>query len=179
MVLNTLSVIQDKIRKVTARPQISQISNEEINLYINTFLLYDFPEHMRLRSLQTNYTFVTSPNVEKYSFPVEQFVSLDSPAFVGGYRVGFYQDQSIFYSTWPKLNFFQQIGTGDGSASPTLSNMTNVPAIADEVTLSTTIGGTSVSYLDNGSGSFLEQGIEIASITQSNPANVTVTSVSF
>jgi len=174
MVANTLSTIRNKVRKVTARPSTNQITDDQIDFYINTFYLYDFPEHLRLRSLQTNYIFVTKPNVEKYEFPVEEYVSLDAPAFIGGYRVGFYQDQSVFYGIWPKLNFIQTVGTGDGTSTPTLSNLSNIPCIPNNVTLSATILGESVSYLDNGEGEFIEEGEAITSITQAASAVLTV-----
>lgn len=173
MVANTLTTIRSKVRKITARPSPNQITDDQIDFYVNTFYLYDFPEHLRLRSLQTNFIFVTKPNVEKYDFPVEEYVSLEPPAFIGGYRVGFYQDQSIFYGIWPKLNFIQTVGTGDGTSNPTLNNLTNLPAIAGNVTISATILGESVSYLDDGNGNFFQEGETITAITQANPCVIT------
>lgn len=175
MVLSTLEAIRQKVRNITARPSANQISDEEIDFYINTFYLYDFPEHLRLQTLRKNYVFFTKPNIERYDFPTEMYVSNNAPIYVGGYQVGFYQDQSTFYALWPKINFSQIVGTGDGaSVSPVLNNLTSVPSIPESVSISTIIGGESISYLDNGSGAFMQEGTTITGITQA--ANAVVTS---
>lgn len=174
MVLSTLQAIRQKVRNITGRPSADQITNNGIDFYVNTFYLYDFPEHLRLQTLKKNYTFFTQANVERYDFPTEMYVSNNSPIYVGGYQVGFYQDQSVFYALWPKINFEQTVGTGDGaSVTPTLNNLSQTPAIPESVSLSATIGGTTVSYLDNGEGVFLQEGTTITGITQAATAVVT------
>ncbi len=174
MVLSTLDAIRDKVRKVTGRPSPNQITDEQIDFYINTFYLYDFPEHLRLQTLKKNYTFFTAPNIERYDFPTEMYVSNDTPVYVGGYQLGFYQDQQVFYARWPKINFIQQVGTGDGAtAAPVLTNLSNTPALRESVAISTIIGGNSVSYLDNGNGTFVQEGTSITGITQGATAVVT------
>jgi hypothetical protein len=174
MALSTLQAIRNKVRNVTGRPSANQLTDEEIDFYVNTFYLYDFPEHLRLQSLRKNYKFFTAPNIERYDFPTEMYVSNNAPIYVGGYQVGFYQDQSVFYARWPKINFSQTVGTGDGATSNvSLTSLSNVPAIRNSVTLSTTIAGNSVSYLDNGNGSFLQSGSSVSGITQALNAVVT------
>jgi len=174
MVLSTLQAIRQKVRNVTARPSANQISDDEIDFYINTFYLYDFPEHLRLQSLRRNYVFFTKPNIEKYDFPTEMYISNNAPIFVGGYQVGFYQDQSTFYGLWPKINFTQLVGTGDGiTSTPVLAALSNLPVVPESVSLSTIVGGESVSYLDDGEGAFLAEGTEITGITQGATAIVT------
>lgn len=170
----TLDVIRSKVRSITARPSVNQITDAEIDFYINTFYLYDFPEHLRLQSLKVNYTFATNPNVERYAFPVELFISNETPIFMGGYQLGFYQDQQVFYALWPKINFSQDIGTGDGATvAPALTNLSNTPVIPGSVTISTIIGGDSFSYFDNENGSFLQEGTSVTGITQAATAVIT------
>jgi hypothetical protein len=66
--ISNLQAIQTKVRRLTRSPSESQISNDQINDYINTFILYDFPEHLRLFSLRTLLTFYTQPGVDVYSW---------------------------------------------------------------------------------------------------------------
>lgn len=174
MVLSTLAAIRQKVRNITGRLSANQVSNDDIDFYVNTFYLYDFPEHLRLRTLKKNYTFFTKPNIEKYDFPKESYISNQDPIYVGGYAIGFYQEQSLFYARWPKLNFTESVGTGDGvTTNPTLTNLSNLPTIPESVALSTIIGGDSVSYLDNGDGVFLQEGTSITGITQAANAVIT------
>ena len=65
----TLSDIISKVRKITARPSTSQITDAEIAQYINTFYVFDMPEHLRMESLRFNYQFVTTANIPVYDFP--------------------------------------------------------------------------------------------------------------
>ena len=43
-----LADIQKKVRRITRSPSTSQLSDADLNEYINNFLMYDFPEHLRL-----------------------------------------------------------------------------------------------------------------------------------
>lgn len=174
MVLSTLAAIRQKVRDVTARPSANQITDEQIDFYVNTFYLYDFPEHLRLQTLRQNYIFFTKPNIERYDFPTEMYISNNSPFYVGGYQVGFHQDQSVFYALWPKINFSQTVGTGDGATvAPILASLSQTPALPESVVLSTIINGESFSYVDNGEGTFLQEGTNISGITQAATAVVT------
>lgn len=174
MVLSTLQAIRQKVRRITGRLSANQLSNDEIDFYVNTFYLYDFPEHLRLQTLEKNYVFSTAPNVEKYSFPIEAYVSNNTPIYISGYAVGMYQEQSSFYARWPKINFIQNVGTGDGATTAViLDDLSNVPAISGSVMLSTIISGNSVSYIDDGNGVFLDTGTEITGISQAVNAVIT------
>lgn len=170
-----LAIIRQKVRNVTATTSAVQLSDSEIDFYINTYLVFDFPEHLRLKSLHRNYTFFTNPNVDTYDFPVEQYISTQKPVYCDGYQVEYYQEQEFFYSLWPKLNFEQQVGTGDGvTTNPTLSALTNIPALRKSVHLSATIGGENVSFLDNGEGVFLSEPFTIINISNAASAVVTL-----
>ncbi len=63
---STLQAIRTKVRRLTRSPSLSQISDVQIDEYINTFIQYDFPEHLRLFSLRTLLTFYTQPGVDVY-----------------------------------------------------------------------------------------------------------------
>jgi len=174
-----LAIIRQKVRNVTATTSPQQLSDEEIDFYINTYTIFDFPEHLRLKTLHTNYSFFTDANIDTYDFPVEQYISLQKPLYCNGYQIAYYQSQEIFYSLWPKRDFEQQIATGNGATTnPTLATLTNLPMLRGTVHLSATIGGEAVSFLDNKEGFFLSEPFTIVNISQAASAVVTLNTTS-
>lgn len=116
--MTTLADIRSKIRLVTARPSTDQLTDDQIDTYINTYYLYDLPESMRLLNLRDHYTFTTNPNVDTYAFERNSYISVNQPAYVGGYQMMWYQDSGQFFRSWPKLAGKELVATGDGSAGP-------------------------------------------------------------
>jgi len=74
----TLQDIQLKVRRITKSPSENQITTPQIDEYINTFYLYDFPEHLRTFNLRQNLTFTTYPNIDTYPLPMAQATSFPS-----------------------------------------------------------------------------------------------------
>lgn len=113
---NTLADIITKVRRVTARPSPAQITDAEIVNYINTFYVYDMPEHLKLISLRTNYQFTTTANRPVYDFPTGTYVTEMPPVFIGGYQSYMTQSRENFFRVNPQLNYLQQqVYTGDGT----------------------------------------------------------------
>jgi hypothetical protein len=116
---NTLQDIRNKVRRITARPSSAQISDAEIDGYINTFYIYDMPEHLRLQNLRVNYQFMTTANIAVYDFPVENYLTNMPPVFIGGYQSFMTQSRENFFRINPSLNFLQQsIYTGNNTSGP-------------------------------------------------------------
>ena len=63
---STLAAIRTKIRRLTHSPSAALITDAQIDEYVNTFVLYDFPETLRLFSLRKTLTFYTEPNEDVY-----------------------------------------------------------------------------------------------------------------
>lgn len=72
----TLNDIRLKVRRVTKSPSQNQLTDPQIDQYINTFYLYDFPEHLRLFDLRDHLKFVCSPNIDQYPLPTGAVASL-------------------------------------------------------------------------------------------------------
>jgi hypothetical protein len=134
---NTLADIITKVRRLSGRPSVDQISDETITQYINTYYLYDMPETLRLLKLKDTLTFTTVPNVEVY--PVDQlfptlgttaYITVEPPAYVAGQQVQYFQDLDLFYREWPKNNYIEQINTGDGTAGPFSGTLTATPVMS-------------------------------------------------
>lgn len=79
---STLQDIRLKVRRVTKSPSTNQITDPQIDQYVNTFYIYDFPEHLRLFDLHTNLTIVTAPNIDTYDLPTSSPTDLP-PTFLG------------------------------------------------------------------------------------------------
>ena len=62
----TLADIRTKVRRLTGKPSNQQITDPEIDEYVNTFYLYDLPENLKLFSLHTTFEFLTIPNIDQY-----------------------------------------------------------------------------------------------------------------
>lgn len=129
-----LSDIRTKIRRITARPSAAQISDAEIDRYINTFYLYDMPEHLKMESLRYNYQFTTTANICVYDFPRDLYLTSMPPVYIGGYQSYMTQSRENFFRINPQLNFLQQsVYTGDGTDGSTGSYsgqfLTNTPII--------------------------------------------------
>jgi hypothetical protein len=129
----TLTAIQTKVRRLTKSPSEQLLSTDDINDYVNTFILYDFPEHLRLFALRQSFSFYTSPNIDTYSTvtapntsPLYNFnnlyITVHDPVYVAGFKALFTQSREQFYNIYPFINSEQMITTGDG----TITNFTGV-----------------------------------------------------
>ena len=125
---NTLTDIQNKVRRITGKPSANQITDEQINGYINTFYVYDLPEHLRLESLRVNYQFVTTANIGIYDFPKDLYLTCMPPVFIAGYRSYMTQSRDNFFRINPNLNYLQQsVATGIDDTGPYIFTLTNAP----------------------------------------------------
>jgi len=154
MTLYTLQAIRDKIRKVTGRPSVNQITDAEIDEYINTFLRYDLPEHLRLFILRTKYSFNLSPNQPYYNFADKNnYLTVESPAYVAGYDTQFFQDYQVFKNLFPEKRYVLQLSVGTGVAGPYGGTFTYTPVKPTTVFISTVDNaGNSLVCKDDGLG---------------------------
>src|SRR3972149_4247107 len=93
-----LAAIRTKTRRIIAQNSPLQISDAELDNYINTFY--------------------TSPNVDTYDFPRNTYAFVQPPMYIAGYQAFYSQSREQFYRSFPKINYFQQIGTGTGGVGP-------------------------------------------------------------
>lgn len=126
---NTLKDIRTKVRRLTGRPSINQISDSAIDDYINTFYLYDMSEHLKMESLRFNYEFTTTANIPVYNLPTDVYLTAMPPVYIGGYQSYMTQSRENFFRINPSLNFLQQsIYTSNGTAGPyTGQKLTQTP----------------------------------------------------
>lgn len=125
---STLVAIQQKVRRLTRSLSESQLTTPQLNQYINTFVQYDFPEHLRLINLQTLLNFYTIPGVDTYgessdpNSPLYQlnqrYLTFHPPFYISGYQAQFTEDRNQFYGQYPLVHSIASIGvTGNGATS--------------------------------------------------------------
>ena len=143
--LSTLEQIRTKVRRLTRSPSTSQLAVSDIDNYVNNFVLYDFPETLRLFSLRKTLTFYTAPNIDTYennttvtTDPLYNFknkyVSIHNPVYVGGFQQFFSQSQEQFYGIYPAVNNVFQIGIGNGVTTNFSGTLSSFPVLRNKVT---------------------------------------------
>jgi hypothetical protein len=140
---STLGQIRIKVRRLTRSPSVSQLTNNQIDNYINTFVLYDFPEI----TVDSRLTFYTYPNRDTYSSnfvnntdPLynfkNEYLGIKPPVYLAGNEISFSQSREEFFRTFPKKEISEDIGVGDGVNDTFFGNLQNFPIIPNETTFS-------------------------------------------
>ena len=161
---STLENIRRKIRRITSSPSPNQLNDADIDHYINTFVLYGFPEDIKLFNLKKTFTFYTAKNVETYETnltdpndPLYNFANrytfTGEPVYVNGVRVSFLQDRTQFYSVYPFPLMSYTIGSGDGVTAAFTGTLPDTPFYRNNVVISSIDNnGNSLQVYDDGEG---------------------------
>lgn len=146
--LSTLQSIRTKVRRLTRSPSTAQLSDANIDDYVNTFVLYDFPEHLRLFDLRTTFTFYAEPFKDVYSTNTtvitdplynfkQNYMSVHEPVYVAGFHTFYTQSREQLFNIFPQVNNIQSIGTvGDGVTTKFTGVLSAVPVVAGNVLFS-------------------------------------------
>ncbi len=126
--LVSLEMMENTVRRMTARYTEQQMTTEQIDRYINLAYTIHFPECFKNTKLTKPYVFLTVPNVDTYDFIYEDTPTEPStgnrtqvspgnfqitpPVYCQGYILRYFQDKTTFYNRWPKLTVNQQIDSG-------------------------------------------------------------------
>lgn len=158
---SSLTAIRTKVRRLTRSPSTAQISDAQIDEYVNTFILYDFPEQIRLSALRTVLTFYTQPGVDVYETSSDpnntlfnfknKYVAVHPPIYLAGIQ-GFYtQWRDVFYGYYPQTNTIAQTGLfGDGITTTFTGTVVARPMLQRNVIFTAIDAtGTSMVLTDN------------------------------
>ncbi len=107
-----LSEIRQKVRQVTGRFSPQELTNEQLDEYINKYFQYTFPAELKLERFHTYFEFLTVANQQSYILP-SGFVNFEPPATIDRLSLLWYQEPSTFYDNNPENIARQNIGTGD------------------------------------------------------------------
>lgn len=176
MAATDLQAIITKVRRLTRSPSPNQITDNEIKEYINTFVLYDFPENLRLFSLRTTLSFYTQPFVGVYETNTtnpddplydfkNKYTTIHPPVYIAGYPARLSQDRKEFFGWWPQIESITQIGIGDGTTlNPVFTGrLTGYPVLQGNVLFDAIqVNYNGISIIDvpqsNGSGNLVQVG---------------------
>ena len=169
---STLQAIENKVRRLTRSPSEAQLSTADLDNYINTFIFYDFPEHLRLFDLRQTFTFYTQPNIDTYSTTTtnpydpfynfkNKYITVHEPAYIAGYPALFSQSREQFFGIYPMVSNIASIGIiGDGvttrftgtvnNANAPYPNITNTPILQNQVLFSSVdVGNNALAMIDS------------------------------
>jgi len=165
---STLAAIRTKVRRLTRSPSEAQITTDEIDEYINTFVLYDFPEHLRLFSLRTTLEFYTEPNIDTYLESTtpelagfkDEYITIHDPVYIAGRQVFLSQSRDQFYGLYPLTNSLLNVGTGDGATVLFSGTLSAFPVLSNNVVFSAVdVNGQGLAAYDVGGGVFAGDGV--------------------
>lgn len=142
---STLQAIRTKVRRLTRTPSVDQLSDAELDQYINTFVLYNFPSNIRLFNLRQTLTFYTQPFVDTYSTNTtdplnplynfkNKYIAVHPPLFMAGIQSFYTQWRDVFYGYYPQTNTIAQTGLqGNGTPGPFSGVVTAHPMLQNNV----------------------------------------------
>jgi len=136
MSLSTLEQIKKKVRRLTASPSENQLSDEDLEEYIDTFYDQDIPSALKLWNLKENIQLYTVANEDEYDFDTTLYKDVVKPLYIDGREAYFSLSQEEFYRMYPKNSFEQTGPAGDGTAGPYAMTLTNIPVMKRSVTIS-------------------------------------------
>lgn len=133
---STLAAIKKKVRRLTASPSTNQLSDADLEEYIDTFYEQDLPSHLKTWNLHSTATFFTEPNVDEYVFDTEQYQAIVPPVYIDGYQVIYSQSREEFFGYYPFISTAFTGPSGDGSAGPYAFTVSSLPALRGSVVVS-------------------------------------------
>lgn len=149
----TLQNIKIKVRRITRSPSEALLTDDSLNDYINTFILYDFPEHLRMFNLKTTVSFTCNPYQDVYPTDIASFgnatgaqnnplynfqnkyLTIHPPFFIAGFPAAYMQDREAFYGIYPKVNSIQSIGVTGNGAQTNFSGRIVTQGVVQSITL--------------------------------------------
>lgn len=134
---STLQAIQTKVRRITRKPSTAQLTDTDLQNYINTFVVYDFPEHLRMFNLRTQFTFYTNPLQDVYitdntlptTNPLYNFqniyLTVHQPFYIAGYQSFYTQSREQFFNIYPQIESIVFTGSSGNGATQTFTGVIN------------------------------------------------------
>ena len=158
---STLAAIHEKVRRITRTPSMAQLTDAQLDQYINTFVLYDFPSNIRLFPLRTLLTFYTQPNVDTYSTNTtvvtdplynfkNKYIAIHPPVFIAGIQSFYTQWRDVFYGYFPQTNTIADTQLrGNGTAGPFTGTLIGHPVLQNSLNFNCLdANGTSMIIVD-------------------------------
>jgi hypothetical protein len=141
---SNLEAIRAKVRRLTSSPSVAQLSVDDLDEYINTFVLYDLPANLGLFTLRENLVFYAAPNVGEYATNtinaddplynfINRYITFHKPVYCDGYELVFSQSQEEFRTLYPETLRDVTVATGDGIVLAYGGTLTGIPVVPGSV----------------------------------------------
>ena len=157
--VSTVTAMREKVRRLTASPDESQLSTADIDKYINTFYDQDFPYAIKLDQLRVVYDFFTEPYIDTYTLDINTYQGIRAPFYVEGREGYFYKERGEFFRVWPRITTRNVASTGDGITTAFTWTLGNIPFFRNNITLgSVDTAGNTIQVEDNGNGQLVYVG---------------------
>lgn len=160
--LSTLEKIRIKIRRLTKSPSITQMTDVTIDEYVNTFILYDFPSHLKTFSLRKTLTFYTEPFKDTYEGDeiVPNFnniyTTIYENIYISGRRATYTQDRDQMFTIYPRTETKALVSTGDGATVALNGTLKSKPVLRNYVMFSSIdANNEGLAVYDDGDGILL------------------------
>lgn len=167
---STLNAIRNKARRITHSLDENLLTTPQLDEYINSFILYNFPLLTKTFNLQTTATFFTRPNVDVYDTATtdvndqmyqwnQRYVTYNPPVYIASRLAIFSQSPQEFYEAYPNITYVNNVVSGDGIATVFNIELASKPVIANNVLFSTVdVLGASLELHDDGQGLLVGDG---------------------
>lgn len=100
-----LAEIRSKVRKLTGRPDTGQISDIELDSFINHYYQNVLPIELDPEELEDWYLLNTVIDDEDYTVE-ENYLTLSAPFTIAGWPINFYLDKSLFFEKFPETQTY-------------------------------------------------------------------------
>lgn len=142
---STLAAIRQKVRRLTRSPSEAQLTTTDLDNYINTFVVYDFPEQLRTYNLRIPFTFICNPFQDVYDtdlYPTGSgtfattnplynfqnlYLTIHPPVYIAGFQSFYTQSREQFFSIYPLVNSIISIGAVGDGLTTTFSGVISTP----------------------------------------------------
>jgi hypothetical protein len=164
---STLGAIRTKVRRLTYSAAPAQLSDSDIDQYVNTFMIYDMPMQLRQWNLRTTFTWYCQPFVDTYSINptdindqlfnfINKYNGVYQPLYIGGYQAYYTQSREELFRLYPKIQLVQQIGSGNGSNTLFQGTLQNFPVAQFSILFdSIDANNVGLSVIDDGLGNLV------------------------
>jgi len=106
----TYTMIEKKVRRLTASASESALSSADIQRAVNLFYNNDFPYAIKIDQQRSVYKFLTIPNVDRYPVDVNNLQGFRAPVYFEGIVGNFFKNRDQLYNLYPRYPTQFQIG---------------------------------------------------------------------
>lgn len=111
---STYSVIETKVRRLTASASQASLTSADIEKAVNIFYSQDFPYAIKLDQQRSVYKFLTIPNVDRYPVDVNNLQGFRAPVYFGGVQGNLFKNRDQLYNLYPRYPTQYQPIAGNG-----------------------------------------------------------------